>query len=90
MINTNISGCCELYRLSDFEEGVGPFLELAEEDGILVARLGEVFLALPPELENSLRPLVGQKIAILKTSLPGKNFLFRVLKQGPIVCKTTG
>ena len=85
----NLPGRRELYRLSDFEEGVGPFLELAKEEDILVARVGKINLALPVELEDKLRPLVGQRIAILKIGLPGKDFLFRVIKE-PIVDETVG
>lgn len=69
----------ELYYLRYFEECIGPFSMLTQENGLLVARVGKVSLALPCELEPSLRPHLGQRVAILKTDVPGKNFLFRVL-----------
>ena len=73
----------EARRLTAYEEVVGDLLELVEKDGILVALIGKVHLALPANLEQSLRHLIGQKIAILRTDLPQKEFLFRVLKEEP-------
>jgi hypothetical protein len=73
----------EARRLAAYEEGVGNLLELVEEDGILVALIGKVLLALPATMEESLRPLIGKRIAILRTDLPKKEYLFRVLREGP-------
>jgi hypothetical protein len=66
-------------RLSPFEECVGPLREIFEQDGALIALIGKIHLALPVELEQSLRPLIGQKIAILRTDIPQKQYLFRVI-----------
>ncbi len=54
---------------------------LDQEDGILVATIGKVHLALPLALEKSLSSLIGQRISLLKTDLADKPFLFRVLTQ---------
>jgi len=68
-------------RLSAYEEGVGDLRELINQDGILIALIGKVHLALPANMEHSLRPLVGQKVAILRTDLPHREYIFRVLSQ---------
>ena len=67
------------YRLSLFEEASGPFHELSAEKEMLVALIGKNHLALPHEMEAELRPLIGQRITILRTDLPQKQFLFRVI-----------
>ena len=73
----------KIRRLMDYEEAAGHLLELAVLDGILIAHVGKVHLALPTSLEQSLRPLIGQRIAIIRTDLPQKEYLFRVLTEEP-------
>jgi hypothetical protein len=73
----------EFRRLAPFEECVGPLRELFEQDDALVALIGKIYLALPQELEQSLRPLIGQRITILRTDIPDKPYLFRVLAEEP-------
>jgi hypothetical protein len=67
-----------MYHLSQFEEAVGILHELIEEDDILIALVGKIYLVLPLNMKESLRPLIGMRTAILHTDLPGKQFLFRV------------
>lgn len=69
----------ETLRLSLYEECLGPLGSLTCRDGTLIASIGEIQLALPAELEQSFRPLIGQRIAILRTDIPGKQYLFRVI-----------
>jgi hypothetical protein len=69
------------YRLSIFEEAIGILHELIERDGTLRIRIGKIQLILPAEMEQSLRPLINQKIAILRTDIPNRAYLFRVLNQ---------
>ena len=69
----------KMYRLDYFEEIVGVLQEIMDQDDTLIASIGKIQLALPAELEQSLRPLIGQKIAILRTDIPGKQYLFRVI-----------
>ena len=75
MINTKI------YRLGFFEEAVGTLNELVEDEGVLIARISEVILALPHEIEDRLRPRLGQRIGILHTDIPGKEYLVRTISQ---------
>ena len=79
MMNVSI----EAYRLAYFEEAVGILHEIMEQDGAIITLIGKIRLALPQELELSLRPLIGQKVAILHTDIPQKQYLFRVLAEEP-------
>ena len=73
----------EFRRLAPFEECVGPLRELFELDGALIAHIGKIHLALPQELERSLQPFIGKRMAILHTDIPNKPYLFRVLAEEP-------
>lgn len=73
----------KIYRLAYFEEAVGILHEIMENDSVLQVRIGQILLALPLSLEQSLRPLIGQRIAVLRTDIPDKTFLFRVLAEEP-------
>lgn len=70
-----------MYRPGYFEELAGSLTELFEQDGALIALIGKIHLALPLDLKQSLQPLIGQRITILRTDNPDKPFLFRVLAQ---------
>jgi hypothetical protein len=67
----------EIIHLAPFEEAIGTLHELNEVNGTMIARLGKVVLALPPELGPNLRPLLGHRIDMLKTDIPGKVYLIR-------------
>ena len=73
----------EIRRLSLYEECAGPLGELTGRDGTLIALIGKIHLALPAELEQSLRPLIGKPMTIIKTDLPQKEYIFRVLAPKP-------
>lgn len=60
-----------------YEEAVGTLSELTIDQGFLIARISKVLLALPPELECKLAPLMGMRIGILRTDIPGKEYLVR-------------
>jgi hypothetical protein len=71
-------------RLSFFEEAVGSLHELTLEESLLVARIGSEILALPPEMEGKLKPFLKHRIGILRTDIPGKEYLVRVIhEKGP-------
>ncbi|MBP7066724.1 MAG: hypothetical protein KBB04_00365 [Methanothrix sp.] len=71
----------KMYRLDYFEEIVGILHEIMNQDDTPIALVGKIQLALPAELEKSLRPLIGQKVAILRTDIPDKQYLFRVIPE---------
>ena len=67
--------------LEPYEEIVGTFDELSIAEGLLVARFRTIAIALPLEMDDRIRPFVGQKIGILRTDIPEKPYLFRLLDQ---------
>jgi hypothetical protein len=67
--------------LGTFEEAAGVLQELSVEQGSLRACVGPVRLILPKELMPLLRPHIGQRISILHTDIPGKEYLFRFLQK---------
>jgi hypothetical protein len=71
----------KIYLLACFEEAAGILHGLTEEEGILIVQIGKINITLPHELEPSFRPLIGQRITILRTDVPDKPYLFRVLAQ---------
>lgn len=71
----------KIYRPACFEEVAGILQELTENEGIIIANIGKIHLALPLDMEVSLRPLIGQRISILKTNIPDKTYLFRILSE---------
>lgn len=75
------NGCVKhsYYYPNPWEETIGPFLRIWKEECLLIAKIGEVTLILPNELEKALAPLVGTTISILRTDLPKKEWLIRVI-----------
>ncbi|MCX8206693.1 MAG: hypothetical protein N3G75_02535 [Methanothrix sp.] len=65
--------------LSPYMEVVGTFAELVEEDGMLLAEIAGHVVVLPIGLKDKLAPNVGSRIAILRTDIPGKEYMIRVL-----------
>ena len=65
--------------LKEYEEVVGPLYNLEERNGTLLAKIGKIVVALPIGLKDILSPNLNRRIAILRTDIPGKKYLFRVL-----------
>ena len=65
--------------MTPYMEQSGRFVRLEEYDGVLLAEIAKHVVVLPIELKNALTPLLGQRIAILRTDIPGKGYLVRVL-----------
>lgn len=53
--------------LKNYEEAVGVLRRLVPDGGSLLAEIGPILVALPSDLEDELRPLLGERIAILRT-----------------------
>jgi hypothetical protein len=68
-------------RLGIFEEAVGTMDDVAGEDGFLIAKIGGLEIILPLELENKLQPLIGNRIGVLRTDIPGKEYLVRTISE---------
>ena len=73
----------QLYHLAHFEEALGTLRELEKDQDILVAQISQIRIALPNSLEQELRPLVGCRLAILRTDIASKPYLFRILDPKP-------
>ena len=71
--------------LGFYEEAVGTLAELTGDEGFLMARISEVNLALPLEMENKLAPLMRTRIGILRTDIPQKEYLVRSIPEESLV-----
>ena len=60
---------------------IGPFIRLEEQEGELLAEIGEQLIVLPIKLKDVLTPLLGHRIALLATDIPGKEYLVRELPE---------
>jgi hypothetical protein len=67
--------------LGPYEEIVGTLGELSFIEGLLIGRFGTITIAIPPDMENRIRPFIGKKLALLRTDIPEKQYLFRILDQ---------
>jgi hypothetical protein len=63
--------------LGFYEEAVGTLTGLTVDQGFLIAQISNVMLALPIEMESKLATLMGSRIGILHTDIPGKEYLVR-------------
>jgi len=66
-------------RLSPYEECAGLSTDIAIEEEGLIARIGKVNLILPREMEPTMRKFMGQRIAILRTDIPSKQYIIRMI-----------
>jgi hypothetical protein len=64
-------------RLEPWTDVIGQLHELREQDGCLVATIGSVAIALPSEMIEKLKGLVGRKISILRTDSSDYRLLVR-------------
>jgi hypothetical protein len=67
--------------LGFYEEAVGIISGMTIDHGFLIVRIGKVNLVLPHEVEGKLCPLVGTRIGILHTDIPGKEYLVRIVTE---------
>ena len=74
MISTNKS---KVMRLGPWMEVIGPFVELEEQEGVLLADIAEHIVILPLELKGILMPHLGYHIGLLRTDISGKEYLVR-------------
>ena len=78
MISTNKS---KVIVLAPYMEVIGPFIDLEEQEDVLLAEIGKHIVVLPLELKETLSVHLGHRIAILRTDIPGKEYLFRVIPE---------
>ena len=68
-------------RLGIFEEVVGTLSEITQENGFLIAEISGFEIVLPSEMEDKLFPLLGKRVGILRTDIPGKEYLVRIVTE---------
>jgi hypothetical protein len=68
----------EAKRLSPWEEGALTLIDLAEDDGFLVASCGKFRLCLPLHLKDDLAKCLGRTISILRTDT---DYRMRILEE---------
>jgi hypothetical protein len=73
--------------LEPYEEIVGTLEELSFIEGLLVGRFGTKTIAIPKDMEDRIRPYIGKKLALLRTDIPEKQYLFRILDLYPTSCE---
>lgn len=66
-------------RLQFWEEVLGPFQDLAEEDGMLIATIANINVIFPLEMKDDLEPLLGQRIGVLRTDDSLRPYRVRVI-----------
>jgi hypothetical protein len=71
-------------RLDPWEEACGELQSIEEKDELLFAKISGLGILIPSIMEPTLRPLLKQRIAVLRTDLPTKQFLIRVLDKEQI------
>ncbi len=74
--------------LREYEEVIGLFRKVSTEDGITVANIGGVNVMLPEETIRELQPYLRKRVAVLRTDLPGREYLVRVCDESS--CRILG
>jgi hypothetical protein len=67
--------------LTPYMEVIGQIVELEEQEGVLLVEIAKYIIVLPIEMKEILSPHLGNKIAILRTDIPCKEYLFRVIAE---------
>jgi len=67
-----------IHRLKPWEEVLGILLELHILEGSLLAKISNVPLILPLEMEEKMRDHIGHRVSVLHTDIPDRPYLFRV------------
>ena len=67
--------------LSHWMEIIGLLHSLNDREDVLLAEIGTEKVALPANLREVLCPQIGHRIAILRTDIPGKEHLVRIVTE---------
>jgi hypothetical protein len=69
----------KIHILEPYEEVVGELNGISFSEGSLIAQVGRISIVLPLNMGSQVRPHIGQRISILRTDLPEKQFLVRTI-----------
>jgi hypothetical protein len=75
----------EIRSIGFFEEAVGTLSQLFTDQGFLIARISKINLVIPLEMKDKLRPLIGKRVGILHTDIPGKEYLVRSFQEEKVL-----
>ena len=67
------------YRLTEYEEVAGCLKELRIDNESLIASIGPKSVILPTDFKKDLEPLIGQRVSVLRTDIPTKRYIVRVI-----------
>lgn len=67
--------------LEPYEEVIDTLGDLSFADGLLIARFKTIAIAIPSEMEDRIRPFIGKKMGLLRTDIPEKQYLIKLLEQ---------
>ena len=65
--------------LVPYEQVTGRFIRLEERDDILLAEIGKHLVVFPHEMKETISPHLGNRISVLRSDIPGKEYLIRVI-----------
>jgi hypothetical protein len=66
--------------LQPYEEVWGRLTDLAEDSSSLLAVIGQVRVRLPLEMKSKLEPLLGYRVALLRTDLASQDYRCRMIE----------
>ena len=69
----------KVHHMLPYEECAGLSTDITIEEDGLIARVGNVNLILPLEMEPTMRQFMGKGIAILRTDIANKQYIIRML-----------
>ena len=71
--------CTRPHALGIYEECVGILMDIRLQEDGPIAQIGRLYIMLPVAMMDKLKPLIGQRIAILRTDIKDKAYLIRAL-----------
>jgi hypothetical protein len=72
----------EVIVLKPYEEVAGCLEQLDEYRGMLTAKIADFTVVLPFKMKLELSKLLGFNVTILRTDMPNKEYILRVLNDG--------
>jgi hypothetical protein len=78
-----------IVNLGHWMEIVGALHGIDDQEGTLFAVIGGKKVVLPLNFKEILGPYIGRKIAVLRTDIPGKEYLVKVLPEPGLEHETT-
>lgn len=71
--------------LHPYEKVEGVLCDLKTDDGMLIAKMSGISVGLPINLEPLLKQHLGCRLGILRTDIPKREYLIRLLASSPSI-----